>query len=121
MTVMGSQSLDHSNLTEDEESLLKRIVEKGVKQLQPSIGLKGVIYDELAEYVEESTVDWPTVRILLESLSKKGFLIVDEKYFALFCPTCDSAEIISILCSSFNSSIFCSNVFIFTYVNDRNL
>lgn len=95
MTVMGSQSLDHANLTEDEETLLKRIVEKGVKQLKPSIGLKGVIYNELSEYVEESEVNWPTVRILLESLSKKGFLMVDEKYFALFCPACDSAEIIS--------------------------
>jgi len=95
MVDMDSQSLDNTNLIEDEETLLKRIVEKGVRQLTPSIGLKGVIYDELTDFVKETELEWKTIQILLESLSRKGFLRVDEKYYALFCPSCDSAEIIS--------------------------
>jgi len=80
MVDMDSQSLDYTNLIEDEETLLKRIVEKGVRQLTPSIGLKGVIYDELTDFVKETELEWKTIQILLESL---------------FCPSCNSAEIIS--------------------------
>lgn len=92
---MGSQSLNYANLTEDEVTLLKRIVEKGLRQLKPSIGVNGVIYKELDEFIEDSDFDWKTIRLLLESLSKKGFLIVNNKHYGLFCPSCGSAEIMS--------------------------
>ena len=87
--------LKQQTLTEEEETLLKRIVEKGVRQLKPSIGSSSVHYPDIEDIVKDLDLNWSTVKVYLEALTKKGFLLVNEKHFALFCPICDSADVYS--------------------------
>ena len=82
-----------STYTEKEKTLLQQIVEKGLRQVKPIIGLKGIVYEDIEDIIDEP--NWPKVRNILWSLAKKGALRIKEKHKALFCPTCNSVKIYS--------------------------
>jgi len=92
MALGSRESLD---LTSDEDVLISRIVEKGIRNLKPSVGPEGVTYPNIQGVVKDEELDWSSVRKLLESLDGKGLLRVKEKDWALFCPECDSTHVYS--------------------------
>lgn len=82
-----------SEITEKDKTLLQKIVEKDLRHLRPIVGMNGIIYKDTDDIIGE--LSWPEVRIILESLAKKGALHIKETHYALFCPTCNSVKVFS--------------------------
>lgn len=89
---MGKE-LGTSELTSEEESLLNLIIDKGVREIKPFIGPRGVSYENLADIEEK--YDGEGLHRLLRSLHNKGFLTARETDRAIFCPQCRSAIVFS--------------------------
>lgn len=92
---MSEKGLDVSTLTDEEETLLKIIIDKGLKEIKARIEPDGVKYEGLDEFLVEEEYDWHTVLLLFESLADRGFLASTEEEKALVCPECDSPHVYS--------------------------
>lgn len=100
---MSREDRGTSMMTSEEESLLTRLVDRDVREIKPRIGPEGVTYEGLEDITEEYGKQ--RLHQLLESLTDKGFLIVEEHDRAVFCPNCGSPHIYSkYTCSRCNST-----------------
>ena len=81
-----------SMLTSEEESLLARLLEKGIREIKPKIGPEGVTYDVLALLEEYSG---QKLQQLLDALVDKGFITPKEHDRALFCLKCGAVHVYS--------------------------
>ncbi len=90
---MSQASLKTSTLTDEEKSLLTRIVDKDIREITPSISAEGIVYKGLTDITED--YDWRKLRRLLNSLSDKEFLVAKETDRALLCPKCGAIHVFS--------------------------
>ena len=86
-----SENKGTSGPTSEEKSLLKRLIDKGVKSIESKISPEGLTYEGLDDIIEEYGVQ--RLRQLLESLAEKEFLTVKERDPALFCPKCHALQV----------------------------
>jgi CheY-like chemotaxis protein len=91
-------------LTSEEKVLLNRLVEKGLRETKAEISSDGVAYKGLEDIL--SGKEGQSLRQLLNSLTKKGFLNAKEKDRAIFCSKCGSIHIYSkLFCPKCKSKI----------------
>ena len=93
---MSRRELEISALTSEEESLLTRLVDKGVREIGSGIGPEGVVYDGLEDISGE--YGWRRLRQLFRSLAEKGFLTVKEHDRVIFCSKCGALNIYAKFC-----------------------
>jgi len=90
---MGRREPGTEELTSEEKKLLTRLVDKGVRRIEPRIGPEGLTYAGLDDLAEE--YGWSLLGRMLESLADKGLLIVETYDRAIFCPSCGSPHVYS--------------------------
>lgn len=90
---MSWKDLGKPALTSEEESLLTRLVDNDVREIKQRIGPEGIIFEELADIVED--YEKQDIRQLLKSLAEKGALIAKEKDRSILCQNCGSPLVIS--------------------------
>jgi CheY-like chemotaxis protein/Zn finger protein HypA/HybF involved in hydrogenase expression len=79
-----------SVLTDDEKTLLSKIIEKGIKIIKVKVGAEGITYDGLDDILREEEYDWDYARELFQSLAKRKFLVPKEPLKVILCPDCGS-------------------------------
>jgi len=84
---MGAQGDDQ------EQELLRRLIEKGVLELKPTMDKLGVHYVEVEEICQSA--DLNQIRALLKNLEKRGALKSRFVDHVLTCPDCGSPEVYS--------------------------
>lgn len=82
-----------SVLTDDEKTLLSKIIEKGIKTIKVKVGAEGITYDGFDDILVEEEYEWDYVRDLLQSISKKKFLIPKAPLKVILCPDCGSPHV----------------------------
>jgi CheY-like chemotaxis protein len=82
-----------SVLTDEEKTLLSKIIEKGIRIIKVKVGAEGVMYDGFDDILVEEEYDWDYVRELFQSLAKKKFLLPKEPLKVILCPDCGSPHV----------------------------
>ncbi len=92
---MGTDNVDISALTSEEEELLRKIVDKGLRLIRPKIDAKGISFEDLEDilYVEQG--GWQRFQYMFENLAERGILIPRDHVRVLFCPKCGSPLVYS--------------------------
>lgn len=80
-------------LTEEEGGLLLRLIERGVRELRPTLRRGDIEYEGLEDLYDKYGVEG--LHNLLKSLADKGFLIVKEYDRVIHCPKCGSVHVYS--------------------------
>lgn len=84
-----------STLTQEEELLLKIIVDRGLREIKPSVEVDSVRYEGLESVIEKEGYDWQEMHQIFQSLAQKGYLKPREHIRALICPQCGSPHVYS--------------------------
>jgi CheY-like chemotaxis protein len=87
-------SEDNTNtLTEEEIYFLTLIINRGIKEVKPIIGNKGIQFEGLDFILNENNYDWDKILDMLKAIVKKG--IINKKKYEKFilCPKCASPKI----------------------------
>jgi len=83
--------LEKLDLPMEEESIIRRALERGIDEITPKVLAEKLTYQGLEDLVEEFGLT--EFQRSLRSLSKKGFLKEREYDRAIFCPKCDSIHV----------------------------
>jgi CheY-like chemotaxis protein len=92
---MGTENVDTSALTSEEEGLLRKIVEKGLRLIRPKIDIKGISYEDLEDILKVEHGGWQRYQYMFENLAERGILIPRDHVRVLFCPKCGSPHVYS--------------------------
>ena len=92
---MGTENVDASALTSEEEGLLRKIVEKGLKRITPKVDVKGISYEDLKDVLYVEHGGWQRFQYMFDNLAERGILIPREHVRVLFCPKCGSPHVYS--------------------------
>ncbi|MFP3951097.1 MAG: hypothetical protein ACLFVP_03000 [Candidatus Bathyarchaeia archaeon] len=88
---MAIVKLEKLDLPMEEESIIKRALERSLDEITPKIMAENLTYNGLEDLVEEFGLQ--EFQCSLRALSKKGFLEEREYDRAIFCPNCDSLHV----------------------------
>jgi CheY-like chemotaxis protein len=87
-------SEDNTNtLTEEEIFFLTLIINRGIKEVKPIIGNKGIQYEGLNYILNEKNYDWDKISDMLKTIVKKGIINKKEYEKFLLCPKCGSPKV----------------------------
>jgi CheY-like chemotaxis protein len=92
---MGTENVDISALTSEEEGLLRKIVEKGLRLIKPKIDIRGISYEDLEDILKVEHGGWQRYQYMFENLADRGILIPRDYVRVLFCPKCGSPHVYS--------------------------
>ena len=80
-------------LTEEETFFLKLIINRGIKEIKPIIGDKGIQYEGLDYIVVENNYQWDKISDTLKAIVKKGIINKKEDEKFLQCPKCATPKV----------------------------
>ena len=82
-----------NTLTEEEVFFLTLIINKGIKEVKPIIGDKGIQYEGLDYILIENNYQWDKISDTLKAIAIKGIINKKEDEKFLQCPKCGSPKV----------------------------